>query len=136
MAKTLRKIANYRLHWFVSFVSLSVVTLFALFPLNGKAFGMKVFAGKIVAQIPMATCTNYYTCEACSLCGCGSWDQLIIAPMYGIETRSTFYACKMPSFMPMGTGNMTVGSTVFGHAPSNYLNVNDMISTNIWSMMW
>ena len=108
----LKKIAKYRLHGFIWAIILLSVSLFSAYQVNIKAMGAMVFAGRVTAQIPMATCTNQYTCSACSLCGCGSWDQDIIAPVFGTNANSSYYACKMPAYIPMGTGNLNVGSVV------------------------
>jgi len=133
MLKT-KKIINKKIHWFLSAIILMSIILFCGYQIGIKAVGSRVFAGEITVQIPMATCANYYSCSACSLCGCGSWDQLTITPKFGIEPNSTFYMCKMPSLIPWGNGNLIVGSIVFGYAPSEHVNVNDGNSTNIWSV--
>ena len=133
----LKKIAKFRVHGFVSAVILISISLFSAYQVNVKAMGFMVFAGKITAQIPMATCTNQYTCSACSLCGCGAWDQDIIAPIFGRESRSTLYACKMPAFIPQGTSPaMTVGTIVLGMCTTNQLSVYNPISCNIWTQMY
>ena len=130
----IKKIKNQRVHLFLSIIILLLLFLFCSYQIGIKAAGMRVFAGEITAQIPMATCANYYSCSACSLCGCGSWDQLTITPKFGTESNSTFYMCKMPSLIPRGNGNLIVGSIVFGYAPNEHVNVNDGKSTNIWSV--
>jgi hypothetical protein len=134
LKEKIKKLARYRVNAFIAAVVLLSVTLFSTHAVLTKGMGFLVFAGRVSAQIPMATCSNIYTCSACSLCGCGSWDQDIIAPIYGRTLNSTFYACKMPSFVPMGTGQFMVGSIVFGYCYTNVLSTFDGIGCNIWSV--
>jgi len=127
-----KKIAKFRVHGFISAIILISIFLFSAYQVNIKAAGSKVFAGRISAQIQMSTCTDPYTCEACSLCGCGDWDEDIIAPLFGMNTNSTFYACAMPSYMPGGTGSLRVGSIVLGYCPSTQLSMYNP-TCNIWT---
>ncbi|PLX27774.1 hypothetical protein C0583_00860 [Candidatus Parcubacteria bacterium] len=131
--KTMKKLLEKKIHWSIWIFTLVSVSLFSAYQVNVKASGMQIFVGIVAAQIPIATCTNYYTCSACSLCGCGAWDQDIIAPIFGTNANSTFYACKTPAFQPPGGGGFMVGSVVFGYAPSNHLFVYSPVY-NIWSI--
>ncbi len=128
-----KKIAKLKIPWFISAVILLSVSLFSAYQVNIKAMGLMVFAGRVSATIPMATCSNQYTCSACSLCGCGAWDQDIIAPIFGKSLNSTYYACKMPSYIPMGQGEFMVGSVILGSCASNQLSAYTPIGCNIWS---
>jgi hypothetical protein len=134
LKEKIKKLARYRVNAFIAAVVLLSVTLFSTHAVLTKGMGFLVFAGRIVSQIPTPTCTNIYTCSACSLCGCGAWDQDIIAPVYGANINSTFYACKMASYLPVGSGAFMVGSTVFGYCYDNYLAVYDGVACNIWSI--
>ncbi len=129
----LNKILQYKLHWTLWLIMLISIALFSAYQVNIKAMGLLVFAGRVTVMIPMATCSNQYTCGACSLCGCGAWDQDIIAPLFGRNANSTLYACKMPAYMPMGTGNFMVGSVVLGTCATNQLSVYNPMNCNIWS---
>ena len=130
-----KKIIKYKLHWTIWGIILSSIVLFSAYQVNIKAMGTKVFAGRVTAMIPMATCTQYEydICAVCNLCGCGQWDQDIIAPIFGKTSNQSYYACKMPAYMPMGKGNLMPGSVAFGYCPSTTLTAYNSVC-NIWSM--
>ena len=131
----MNKILNKKIHWFFSFIILLVCFLYSGYLIGVKAMGSKVYAGRVIMMIPMAVCmpSNYSCAAACNKCGCGSWDELTMSNEFGTHTNIAFYACKMPSFMPWGSGGMMVGSIAFGIAPSEKLSANDGQSTNIAS---
>lgn len=134
-----------KLPWPVSFLALAVCFLICFYFVAASALataGYVVFAGRIVMQIPLATCANPYTCSACLPCGpaapsgCGDWDQWVIAPIFGSEPNSskTNVICQVPSFIPNGSGRFMVGNVVLGYAPSELITINDGKTTNIWSV--
>ncbi len=129
----LNKILKHKLHWTAWGIMLMSVTLFSAYQVNVKALGSKVFAGRVSVIIPMATCTNPKTCSACMLCGCGAWNQTAIAPLFGKTTNSTYYACKMPTYMPMGKGSFMMGTTILGVCATNQLSIYMPTGCNIWS---
>jgi hypothetical protein len=128
-----KRILRKRLNPYLAFSCLLIVSLYSAYAVNVKAMGLFVFAGRVSAQIPMAVCMNTTTCSACSLCGCGSWDQNIIAPIYGKTLNSSLHACRTPSYLPMGTGMFQVGSVVLGYCESPFLWAYSPVC-NIWSM--
>jgi hypothetical protein len=127
------KILNYRLPSLAAGFILVIVFLFSAYQVNVKAAGMLVFAGRVSAHIPMSVCANQYTCSSCTLCGCGTWDQKIIAPIFGRTINSSYYVCQQPAYVPMGTGNLMMGSVVLGSCTTNYLSTYNPIACNIWS---
>lgn len=128
----IKKLFKLRVHWFVTLVISLVLIIMVALPVSSLVI-VNVFAGVPVMMVPMSTCSNYFTCGACELCGCGTWDQIIIAPLFGIEPRSKYWVCRMPSFVPDGDGDMMIGSVVFGYGASYYLSVNDHTMTFIKS---
>ena len=117
-----------------------LLSVFLFFAYQDKvdAIGKIDFAGRVTVVIPMATCSNVYTCGACALCGCGAWDQVIIAPMFGktMDSMGSYYVCRMPSYMPAplkGNANFMMGSTVKGYCQTPYLSAYS-IFCNIWSV--
>ncbi len=125
---------KYYKHSIVSAVILLSVFIFFGYQFGVDAFFKTDFVGRCTVQIPMSICTNQYTCGACSLCGCGAWDQIIIAPVFGKTMDSGYYVCKMPAFQPMGTGGLMVGSISFGYCQNSMLSIYNPISCNIWSI--
>lgn len=127
------KFLSYKIHWSIVFVILLSLSLFSLYQVNVKASGLKVFVGRISVILPMQICSNQYSCNACNMCGCGKWDQLTIAPIFGTNANSQFYACKETAFLPMGTGNLSWGSISFGVCQDNKLKFYNPATCNIWS---
>ncbi len=130
----LKKLAKFKIHGFISAIILISIFLFSSYQIGVKAMGSVVLCGSISAQLPMSTCTQYEydVCEVCSLCGCGEWDQDIIAPRFGTNSNSEFYACKMPAYTPQGTGSMDVGTIVCGYCPDTTLSAWST-SCNLWT---
>ncbi|KKR19078.1 MAG: hypothetical protein UT48_C0037G0008 [Parcubacteria group bacterium GW2011_GWE2_39_37] len=110
----------------ISFFALTTVFLFSGLPKIINEVKMDVFAagtGKVhVAQIALKiqTCQTTPACiGTCALCGgCGAYDQLQYAILFGQEARSELIrSCPSIGFKPMqGNGMCNVGEVIFGLA--------------------
>lgn len=128
----INKIAKFKIPWYVSMIVLISTLLFWSHQIGIKAAGNVIFAGQVVAIIPVAGCqySNLSCSGTCPICQCGPWSQVLIAP-YGAV--STFFMCQSPSMIPFGAP-IHVGGLVFGYAPANWVFSNNGASTNIWSL--
>ncbi len=124
---------NFNIHWTISIVIIFIFGLLCAHKII-LAGGSTVFAGKISMEIPMATCSNQYTCSACSMCGCGMWSQKVINPVFGMTSGSALYICPGASAVPFGGGGFAVGSTILGYGSSNQIMSIDGTANNIWSV--
>jgi len=107
-------------------------TLLFLNPADITASGV-VFGGKVVAMIPSSICADPLTAASCVPCGLGTWDNDLIAPVYGTAPGSVPFICQTVGVPAFGTAPVLIpGATVFGSAPTPWLFSNDGLVFNVW----